>query len=264
MSAPDLQSLAQTVTSKQLVPETSSEAISMIILHTERAAAAELLDRKKITKELMFEYLHFKRVPIESKAGKIKHALRVLKLWGSAESVGTLEEIVPGNNGNDESSSSSAQPPRSIRGQPLVVPQPQDREREMSPTASHHDMTPGSPQPPARKRMRMSDSIRSTDTTADDNNNFVSDADDSDKESEDEENEGSAPKARAGPVTLPSSHRPQSPASEARSLTPLGASSPRPTRGRPLSLDTPVSSRQASVTLPRPASASPDSMTEEE
>ena len=112
--------------------------------------------------------------------------------------------------------------------------------------------------------MRMSDSIRSTDTTADDNNNFVSDADDSDKESEDEENEGSAPIARAGPVTLPSSHRPQSPASEARSLTPLGASSPRPTRGRPLSLDTPVSSRQTSVTLPRPASASPDSMTEEE
>ena len=97
MAAQDLQSLAQTVTSKQLVPETSSEAISMIILYTERAA--ELLDRKKITNELML-MLHFKRVPIESKAGKIKHALRVLKLWGSAESVGTLEEIVPGNNGN--------------------------------------------------------------------------------------------------------------------------------------------------------------------
>ena len=195
MSAQDLQSLAQTVTSKQLVPETSSEAISMIILHTERAA--ELLDRKKITKELMFEYLHFKRVPIESKAGKIKHALRVLKLWGSAEFASTREEIVPGNNGNDESSSSAQPPkvkPRNIRdktnmycnvcdltlatrilflshcstvhdvkfkgksGQPLVIPQ----DRERSPAASHHDPASGSPHSPARKRARMSDSMNTT------------------------------------------------------------------------------------------------------
>ena len=166
MSAQDLQSLAQTVTSKQLVPETSSEAISMIILHTERAA--ELLDRKKITKELMFEYLHFKSVPIKSEAGKIEHALRVLRLWGAS----TLEEIVPGNNGNGESSSSARPPevtPRITRGQLLVVTPPQDRER--SPAASHRDPTSGSPQSPARKRARMSDSIRSTDTTADDNNN---------------------------------------------------------------------------------------------
>ena len=70
--------------------------------------------------------------------------------------------------------------------------------------------------------------------------------------------------AGAGPLTPPSSPRPQSPAAEARSLTPLGASSPRPTRARPLSLDTQASSRPASVTLRRPASASPDSMTEEE
>ena len=73
-----------------------------------------------------------------------------------------------------------------------------------------------------------------------------------------------APAAGAGPLTPPSSPRPQSPAAEARSLTPLGASSPRPARARPLSLDTQASSRPASVTLRRPASASPDSMTEEE
>ena len=58
MSSQDLQSLAQTVTSKQLVPETKAEAVSMIILHSERAA--DLLKRKKIKKELMFEYLDFK------------------------------------------------------------------------------------------------------------------------------------------------------------------------------------------------------------
>ena len=83
MSVQDLQSLAQTVTSKLLVPETSSEAISMIILHTERAA--DLLKRRKIKKELLFKYLHFKRVPIESVADKSVHVTRVLELWGAAD-----------------------------------------------------------------------------------------------------------------------------------------------------------------------------------
>ena len=82
MSVQDLQSLAQTVTSKLLVPETSSEAISMIILHTERAA--DLLKRRKIKKELLFKYLHYKRVPIESVADKSVHVTRVLELWGAA------------------------------------------------------------------------------------------------------------------------------------------------------------------------------------
>ena len=209
MSDQDLQSLAQTVTSKQLVPVSKAEAISMIILHTNRPL--ELLERTKIKKELMFEYLHFKSVPIKSEAGKIEHALRVLKLWGSAEFASTLEEIVPGNNGNGESSSSARPPkvkPRNISdktnmycnvcdltlatrilffshcstvhdvkfkgksGQPLVIPQLQDRER--SPAASHHDPTSGSSQSPARKRARMSDFIRSIDN---DNNNSNSGAD---------------------------------------------------------------------------------------
>ena len=195
MSDQDLQSLAQTVTSKQLVPVSKAEAISMIILHTNRPL--ELLERTKIKKELMFEYLHFKSVPIKSEAGKIEHALRVLKLWGSAEFASTLEEIVPGNNGNGESSSSARPPkvkPRNISdktnmycnvcdltlatrilflshcstvhdvkfkgksGQPLVIPQ----DRERSPAASHHDPASGSPHSPARKRARMSDSMNTT------------------------------------------------------------------------------------------------------
>ena len=74
---------AQTVTSKLLVPETSSEAISMIILHTDRAA--DLLKRRKIKKELLFKYLHFKRVAIESIADKSVHVNRVLEVWGSSD-----------------------------------------------------------------------------------------------------------------------------------------------------------------------------------
>ena len=81
MSVEDLQSLAQTVTSKLLVPETSSDAISTIILHTDKAA--DLLKRRKIKKELLFKYLHFKRVPIESISDKSVHVTRVLELWGS-------------------------------------------------------------------------------------------------------------------------------------------------------------------------------------
>ena len=57
MSVEDLQSLAQTVTSKLLVPETSSESISMIILHTDRAA--DLLKRRKIKNSSNFGVTSF-------------------------------------------------------------------------------------------------------------------------------------------------------------------------------------------------------------
>jgi len=83
MSVEDLQSLAQTVTSKLLLPETSSEAITAIILHTDRAS--DLLKRRKIKKELLFKYLHLKRVPIESIADKSVHVSKVLELWGTSE-----------------------------------------------------------------------------------------------------------------------------------------------------------------------------------
>ena len=83
LSVSDLQSLAQTVTSKLLVPETSSEAITAIILHTDKAV--DLLKRKKIKKEVLFKYLHFKRVPIEAVSDKSVHVSRVLELWGAPE-----------------------------------------------------------------------------------------------------------------------------------------------------------------------------------
>ena len=79
LSVSDLQSLAQTVTSKLLVPETSSEAITAIILHTDKAV--DLLKRKKIKKELLFKYLHLKGVSIEAVADKSVHVTRVLEVW---------------------------------------------------------------------------------------------------------------------------------------------------------------------------------------
>ena len=79
LSVSDLQSLAETVTSKLLVPETSFEAIRAIILHTDKAV--DLLKRKKIKKELLFKYLHLKGVSIEAVADKSVHVTRVLEVW---------------------------------------------------------------------------------------------------------------------------------------------------------------------------------------
>jgi len=84
MTISDLQSLAQTVTSRLLVPENSMEAIQAIILHTDKAS--DLLKRRKIKKELLFKYLHFKRVPIEAISDKHLHVIKVLEVWESSES----------------------------------------------------------------------------------------------------------------------------------------------------------------------------------
>eukprot|EP00092_Neocalanus_flemingeri_P013951 GFUD01015048.1.p1 GENE.GFUD01015048.1~~GFUD01015048.1.p1 ORF type:complete len:350 (+),score=114.99 GFUD01015048.1:122-1171(+) len=84
MRVEDLQSLAQTVTSRLLVPENSFEAIQAIILHTDKAS--DLLKRRKIKKELLFKYLHYKRIPIESISDKSVHVSRVLEAWGSNDS----------------------------------------------------------------------------------------------------------------------------------------------------------------------------------
>jgi len=84
MTISDLQSLAQTVTSRLLVPENSMEAIQAIILHTDKAS--DLLKRRKIKKELLFKYLHQKRVPIEAISDKNMHVSKVLEVWESSDS----------------------------------------------------------------------------------------------------------------------------------------------------------------------------------
>jgi len=84
MTLSDLQSLAQTVTSRLLMPENNMEAIQAILLHTDKAV--DLLKRRKIKKELLFKYLHFKLVPIEAVSDKSVHVRKVLEVWESADS----------------------------------------------------------------------------------------------------------------------------------------------------------------------------------
>lgn len=81
MSRKDLTSLAQTVTSRLIIPETTSEAISAILLHTEKAS--DLLNRRKVKKELLFKYLCAKKVSIEPSADKTIFISNVLQLWGT-------------------------------------------------------------------------------------------------------------------------------------------------------------------------------------
>jgi len=81
MALRDLNSLAQTVTSRLIVPENSSEAVSAILLHTDKPS--DLLRRRKIKKELLFKYLNAKRVSIEPGADKSVYIAQVLQLWGN-------------------------------------------------------------------------------------------------------------------------------------------------------------------------------------
>lgn len=85
MNSRDLTSLAQTVTSRLIVPETTSEAVSAILLHTDKPT--DLLRRRKIKKELLFKYLNAKKVAVDCCAEKSIFIAHVLQLWGS--NVGT-------------------------------------------------------------------------------------------------------------------------------------------------------------------------------
>jgi len=92
MEPADLLALAQTVTSRLLVASTPAEAVDTIILHTDKAT--DLLKRKKVKKELLFKYLHSKRIPIQSSADKAEHVRRVLETWLSTEK---WEEVMTGD-----------------------------------------------------------------------------------------------------------------------------------------------------------------------
>jgi len=81
MSSRDLTSLAQTVTSRLIIPETQGEAISAIILHTDRPA--DLLKRRKVKKEFLFKYLNAKRVSVDPSGDKADMTASILQLWGS-------------------------------------------------------------------------------------------------------------------------------------------------------------------------------------
>ena len=60
-----------------------SEAVTAIILHSE--SANWLLNRKKLTRAMLFGYLNLKKVPISGQAEKSTIITRILELWAVAE-----------------------------------------------------------------------------------------------------------------------------------------------------------------------------------
>lgn len=78
----DLTSLAQTVTARLILPESSLEAISAIILHTD--TAEDLLKRRKVKKEVLFKYLFANRVEgVTAQSDKAEIVTHVLQFWQS-------------------------------------------------------------------------------------------------------------------------------------------------------------------------------------
>lgn len=57
------------------------DAVNAILLHCE--SANWLLNRKKMTRAILFEYLNSKRIPISGQAEKSTIVSRILELWGT-------------------------------------------------------------------------------------------------------------------------------------------------------------------------------------
>lgn len=58
------------------------EAVDAILLHSE--SANWLLNRKRLTRAMLFEYLNAKRVPISGQADKSTVISKILELWSTA------------------------------------------------------------------------------------------------------------------------------------------------------------------------------------
>ncbi|KAJ9578717.1 hypothetical protein L9F63_005079 [Diploptera punctata] len=85
----DLRNLAVTVTQNMILSLTKEEAVQAIILHS--ATAESLLMRKKMSKEILFRYLHEKRIPCVSTDDKKTFVNSILEFWESNKKSVQLE-----------------------------------------------------------------------------------------------------------------------------------------------------------------------------
>lgn len=79
----DLSSLAKTATSNRITPETKSEAVDAILLHTPNVK--RLLSYRRVTTQKIFQYLHKKKVPIAGDASRMQVIDTVEILWKGSE-----------------------------------------------------------------------------------------------------------------------------------------------------------------------------------
>ncbi|XP_046373863.2 uncharacterized protein C3orf38 homolog [Haliotis rufescens] len=83
----EVMSLKDTVTKRQIAAENKTDAIRAIITYSE--TSGELLRRKKIRRELLFQYLDDNNVPVSVNAEKHQLILKILEYWGVSVSNGT-------------------------------------------------------------------------------------------------------------------------------------------------------------------------------
>ncbi|XP_049830564.1 uncharacterized protein LOC126272065 [Schistocerca gregaria] len=102
----DLISLTKTTTNDVIVPTSRSDATAAILLHTETIDA--LLSRKKLTKEVLFKYLHDRQQSVSLSESKDKLRKRILQLLGISKKRTTVRFETDNYNCENRSDDSGA------------------------------------------------------------------------------------------------------------------------------------------------------------
>uniref|UniRef100_A0A1B6D7B7 NTF2 domain-containing protein n=2 Tax=Clastoptera arizonana TaxID=38151 RepID=A0A1B6D7B7_9HEMI len=75
----DLLTLARTCTNQLLKPENKEDAINAILLHS--TSVEQILYRKRISKEFLFNYLHWKKIPTPANLDKLSLIKLLIDHW---------------------------------------------------------------------------------------------------------------------------------------------------------------------------------------
>ncbi|KAI5722232.1 hypothetical protein M8J76_005706 [Diaphorina citri] len=126
VEAEDLMQIAKTVSQKLLNIKSVNDALEVILLHSETAES--VLHRKKISKQLLYNYLHYKQIPVPSHLSKHEIIQQLLQYWR-----GNLNQSIeaPPRTPNDRTPSTiqdvynQSQPTYSQQMQPLYNQQSQ-------------------------------------------------------------------------------------------------------------------------------------------
>lgn len=90
MELNELLSISSTVTNGLLKPNTANGAIEAIILHS--PSVESVLNRRRISKELLFNYLHWKKVSVTATMDKQALIQKILSLWKNSR--GNVTEVL--------------------------------------------------------------------------------------------------------------------------------------------------------------------------
>ncbi|XP_021933156.1 uncharacterized protein C3orf38 homolog isoform X2 [Zootermopsis nevadensis] len=79
ISENDLHLLAQVVTNNMIIPVTTEEALDAIFLHSDTVESVLL--RRKVSKKILFKYLHNSNVPVNPSSDKLTMISTIFQMW---------------------------------------------------------------------------------------------------------------------------------------------------------------------------------------